>query len=216
MIFLRHSSFRMDPEIFEELLDICAPHLPIGSSRNGKSLSPRERMHLFLYYLSSNAYTRHMVGKMRTSYGAISGNSILCTRALFEPLVKRFINLPTESEARYESELFHAKSQTVFPKIVFGAIDGTHVDCIPPNASNGPYWNRKGRTSFNVCVLCGASSKVYYVSSCHPGCRHDTAVFKDSPLFRHLCDGWVPFEGGIILGDQGYPVRNRKYDTISK
>ena len=54
--------------------------------------------------------------------------------------------------------------------------------------------------------MSGASSRIYYVSSCHPGCRHDTAVFKDTPLFRHLMSGWRPFEDGIILGDAGYPV----------
>ena len=56
---------------------------------------------------------------------------------------------------------------------------------------------------------------IYYVSSCHPGCRHDSAVFKDTPLFRHLMSGWRPFEDGIILGDAGYPVSIKCNKLIS-
>ena len=117
----------MDPDTFEELLEICQPHLPIGSSRNGKSITPRERLLAFLHYLSGNGFTRHEAGKHRTSYGAIGQNVTLCIRALFEPLVKKFIKLPTEEQGRDEADLFHQKSRCVFPKCVFCAIDGTHI-----------------------------------------------------------------------------------------
>ena len=129
----------MDPETFEEFLEICQPHLPIGSSRNGRSLVPRERLLAFLHFLSGNGFMRHEGGKHRTSTGAIDQNVTLCIRSLFEPLVKSFISLPSEDQGRDEAELFHQKSRSVFPKVVFSAIDGTHIGNLQLNILLYPF-----------------------------------------------------------------------------
>jgi hypothetical protein len=65
------SNFRMSKSIFEKLLVAIAPHLPIGLSTNGKSLSARERLLTFMWYVGGN--TTFMQGEYAhdMSYGSV-------------------------------------------------------------------------------------------------------------------------------------------------
>ena len=118
----------MDPDVFEDLLTICEPHLPEGQSRNGKSLKPRERLLAFLHFLSGDPFMKHEAYTMRTSVGALDQNILTCIRSLHEPLVSRFIKWPTPEEALTEAEIFTNKSYEKFPKVAMAAIDGTHIE----------------------------------------------------------------------------------------
>ena len=117
----------MDPYVFEDLLSICEPHLPPGSSRNGMSLKPRERLLAFLHFLSGDPFMKHEAYNMRTSVGALDRNILTCIECLHEPLVSRFIKWPSPEEALAEADLFHIKTHGKFPKLAMGAIDGTHI-----------------------------------------------------------------------------------------
>ena len=54
-------------------------------------------------------------------------------------------------------------------------------------------------------LLAGASGLIYYCRSSAPGSKHDSSVFKSSPLFHKLSvEKWNPLRNGIIAGDSGY------------
>ena len=55
-------------------------------------------------------------------------------------------------------------------------------------------------------VMCGASFRIYAADADSPGSQHDAKVFKDSPLFKALMEGYCPIPNGVILGDSAYPV----------
>ena len=46
--------FRMNKDTFQSLLDFVQPHLPDGQSKNGRSLTTRERLLMFLMFAASN------------------------------------------------------------------------------------------------------------------------------------------------------------------
>jgi hypothetical protein len=50
-----HNCFRMSKETFEKLLMEIEDELPIGSSSNGKSLTARERLLCFLWFVGGNS-----------------------------------------------------------------------------------------------------------------------------------------------------------------
>ena len=50
-------------------------------------------------------------------------------KVLYEVAVPILIKLPNREEGQREANLFHEKSQ--FPRIVFAAIDGTHIRVSP-------------------------------------------------------------------------------------
>ena len=52
--------FRMTKRVFEIFLAECEPWLPPGLSSNGKSISPRLQILIFLYYVTGSIPFRHL------------------------------------------------------------------------------------------------------------------------------------------------------------
>ena len=52
--------FRMTKRVFELFLAECEPWLPAGLSTNGKSISPRLQLLIFLYYVTGAIPFRHL------------------------------------------------------------------------------------------------------------------------------------------------------------
>ena len=97
--------------------------------------------------------------------------------------------------------LFNVSEMHVFIHVS----DGTHIEVSPPRKIRGHFRNRKGTVSINCMLLVGASGKTFYCSSSSPGSRHDSSVFKNSPLFHKLNDErWTPMQNGVIAADSGY------------
>ena len=85
--------------------------------------------------------------------------------------------------------------------------DGTHVPVEPPKDDKPDFWNRKNTTSINVLIVSGNDYKIFYVSSRAPGSHHDSSIFKKTPLYGWLDQGYyVPFQNAILLADSAYEV----------
>jgi hypothetical protein len=106
-------------------MDEIMPYMPPGLSSNGKSITPKERMLVFLFFASGSLFNNHASYAHGMSYGAIVESIDICINVLHKYLVPNYIRLPTQSEAKEEAELFHQASG--FPALVWGAVDGTHI-----------------------------------------------------------------------------------------
>ena len=62
--------------------------------------------------------------------------------------------------------------------------------------------NRKGYHSINVQVVVNADSQFINIDAKWPGNSHDSNVFKESEIFRHLEQSNID---GYLLADNGYP-----------
>ena len=105
---------------------MVAPHLPPGRSSNGMSITPEERLLVFLHWAGSGSTNLHGSYAHDMGEGSVYNCVDSVIEALYEHVAPNHIVLPTEEQARREAELFTNKSN--FPPIVWGAIDGTHVD----------------------------------------------------------------------------------------
>ncbi|XP_013383007.1 putative nuclease HARBI1 [Lingula anatina] len=88
---------------------------------------------------------------------------------------------------------------------VIGAIDCTHVHILAPTGAREPdFVNRKGRHSLNVQLVCDHAFVVTNMVVKWPGSVHDSRIFRQSNLCRHLEN--AP-HCGFLLGDSGYGCR---------
>lgn len=91
---------------------------------------------------------------------------------------------------------------------VCGAIDGTHVNVVPPKDVEDSFVNRHRRHSLNVCAVAGPSYEFYHINTRHAGRAHDSGVLMATGLWTTFEGGFRPFLGAVLLGDSAYPLRD--------
>ena len=119
------SCFRMGRETFTKLLSEMEHHLPIGRSGNGRSIIPKERLLMFLFYAGGDIRHRHGAFSYNAGKSAVDENCRIVLEAIFNNLVDKYICLPNYEEAKNESVLFSLRSG--YPQIVAAALDGTLI-----------------------------------------------------------------------------------------
>ena len=116
--------------------------LCLGSSLNGRSIKPHERLLCFLWTSGGNATFMSQEWSHNMSYGSIVESNSITREILYEYMVqsKRYLHLPTRQQSLHEAELFARKygprrNQKVaihpvynFPQILVFIIDGTHIE----------------------------------------------------------------------------------------
>ncbi len=105
---------------FEIILAEVEDQLPPGLSTNGKSLSRRERLLVFLFFLAGNSLYWISTYGHWISHGTVVNVIHQCIQALYIRLVPKYVRLPTEAEAKTEAMLFNEMSG--FPPIIWSAI----------------------------------------------------------------------------------------------
>lgn len=58
--------------------------------------------------------------------------------------------------------------------------------------------------------MCGCSSdlKFQYIIARWPGNVHGARVLRNSTLYEHFSNKWLPFRNAVLLGDSCYPLMN--------
>ena len=131
------SCFRMGRQTCAEFVVEMEPHLPIGRSGNGRSIIPKERLLMFLFYAGGDIRHRHGAFSFNAGKSAVDENCRIVLDAIFNNLVKKYISLPNYEEGKNESVLFSSRSG--YPQIVVAAADGTLIPVggsFLPTASN--------------------------------------------------------------------------------
>ena len=83
-------------------------------------------VYAFLYCGSGDMFQRHATDFLGMSQSSVCQSIDECLTVFCEHFVPLYNVLPTEEEARGEADEFHDYSG--FPRIGWGAIDGTHID----------------------------------------------------------------------------------------
>ncbi|XP_036143462.1 putative nuclease HARBI1 [Monomorium pharaonis] len=88
---------------------------------------------------------------------------------------------------------------------VDGAIDCTHVRLVDTRFQNISeiYRNRKGYFSLNVQTVVGPRMEFLDIVPEWPGSAHDSRIFQNSLLCIRYIENQL--DGGILVGDRGYP-----------
>jgi len=60
-----------------------------------------------------------------------------------------------------------------------GSIDGTHINVEVNRQAKADFFNRKGKTTINVCAIVDMDGRFTYVGAGKAGACHDMEVLKD-------------------------------------
>ncbi len=111
-----------------------------GRSNNGRSISPKERILIFLMFLASNSLGWISRYGHEMSAGAVHGCIHTCINVFSRLFVKKYVKLPTEDQAKHEALEFNRLSN--WPPISWSAVDGSHIRVTPRIRDEEPFWNR--------------------------------------------------------------------------
>ncbi|XP_048251379.1 putative nuclease HARBI1 [Haliotis rufescens] len=120
-----------------------------------------------------------------------------------DAIVKSYvlIRFPTpDKHAKLAEDFFHICG---FPKVV-GCIDCTLIPIQRPALDEAVYVCRKGFHAINVQAVCDAQLRFTNIIVQWPGSTHDSHIFNNCNLKRHLGDGKYDI---WLLGDSGYACR---------
>ncbi|GMN60787.1 hypothetical protein TIFTF001_029869 [Ficus carica] len=132
--------------------------------------------------------------------------NLLSSRALLSPtnsmtLKDEFIRPPDYTAVQ---PLIQEHGYKYRPWLMYGcigAIDGTHVSCVPPSENAEAWINRKGFHSQNVLAACSFDMKFTYMLAGYEGSSHDAQMLAEAIAFK---DFPIPPPGKFYLGDSGY------------
>ena len=65
-----------------------------------------------------------------------------------------------------------------------GAIDGTHIPCVPPSENADAWINRKGFHSQNILAACSFDMKFTYMLTGYEGSCHDARMLGEAIAFK--------------------------------
>ena len=100
------------------------------------------------------------------------------------------------------SAILHNERMYPYFKDCLGALDGTHLPCVPPRDGNpAVFRNRKGNLTTNVLAVVDFDMKFIYCLVGWEGSAHDSAVLRDS-----LDKGLPLHDGKYYLADAGYSL----------
>ena len=193
---------RVPEAVIDYLVENLSPLLQHGSQQN-QPLSVREQLEVFLHFLGTNGYF-HLI---RDAKGP-STNTIFRTvhrvSDAMQSLKDEVIKWP-EDCSRLSKDFMDLGG---FPATC-GCVDGTHVEITPSKENEITFVNRHHGHSLNVIGVCGPECQFYYINSSFPGRCHDSYVLKHSWIWQEFEErGHRPFEGAVILGDSGYPLKD--------
>lgn len=146
------STFRMSKKTFTILCDIIRTELepkPLFLVSR-QPLSVEKQIAIALYKLVSCAEYRVIGNVMGVHKSTIHKCLFRVTKAINNVMVKNYIFMPSEDEAKFIALQFKKKS--FIPQLI-GSIDGTHIPITAPRDGFRDFVNRKGWTSYNVMAI---------------------------------------------------------------
>lgn len=184
-----------------ESIDFLATEfLPNNDETRGKALSQRQRMEIFLRYISDPGFQTGVSEDFGVERSTVSKTINYVINHIIEK-ADNWIHFPnTIMEINNAKMLWQTRFE--LPTVI-GALDCTHVEILKPSGFGDEYVNRKGYASINVQATCDASEKITSVSAEWPGSVHDARIWRRSQI-RDIISR---FEGAAcLLGDSGYGI----------
>lgn len=207
----------MNVEEIEFVLNKVAPLITKQDTNMRLSISAKERLVLTLRFLATGESFSSLNYQFRVGRSTISKIVIETCEALYQTLAEDYLKTPNSEKEWLEiAQDFYRKWQ--FPHCL-GALDGKHINILPPAHSGSIFRNYKGRFSVLMMALVDAKYQFRYVSVGAQGRASDAGVFAESdfkqaldrgllniPPAKHLpgSDVQAPF---VFLGDDAYPLR---------
>lgn len=208
---------RVDPEMFQELLQRIGPRIERRDTNYRKALQPGLKLAITLRFLATGDSYKSLMYGFRVPHNTISLVVKEVCRAIILEYAVEVIQCPTtEQEWRDIAELFERRWN--FPHAL-GALDGKHVAMRQPRGGGSRYYNYKGYHSIILMALVDADYKFLWVDVGTAGSTSDCAIFNNTELKEMFEEDriGVPAPDPLphddkptpyfIIGDDAFPLR---------
>ncbi|XP_046671118.1 uncharacterized protein LOC124361127 [Homalodisca vitripennis] len=139
---------RMDEDAYEQLLLLVTPLIEKKDTVMRKSISPHERLTATLRFLATGRSYECLKYSTLISPQALGKIIPETCEAIYKVLKIVYLQFPNTTEKwKVIAEQFEEKWN--FPHCL-GAMDGKHIDIVPPADSGSYYYNYKGRHSMVI------------------------------------------------------------------
>ncbi|XP_064469750.1 uncharacterized protein LOC135384476 [Ornithodoros turicata] len=208
---------RMDVSTFEHLLNLVQPHIQRQDTNFREAISPGERLSVTLRHLTTGESFQSLGFQFRMAHNTVAGIVLEVCRALYAVLKLQYLKVPT-TEDEWKKVAMTFEDSWNFPNCI-GALDGKHVQILPPPKSGAMYRNYKGSFSIVLMTLVGAELEFLYTDVGRNGRLSDSAVWNDSTLKNaiesnsiHIPLARVPRGGDTnlpyaIVADEGFGLK---------
>ena len=196
---------RMDPEIFQELLQRLTPRLTKQDTFFRKALTPGLKLSLTLRYLASGDNYHSLMYGFRVPHNSISKIIREVCKAIISEYASEVIEAPnTEQQWRRISDQFARRWQ--LPHCL-GALDGKHIAIKCPSNAGSEFYNYKGFHSIILMALVDGDYNFAWVEVGANGSAGDAQVFNSSELREGFEQGFinVPAAEPLPGDDQNMP-----------
>ncbi|CAH2012676.1 unnamed protein product [Acanthoscelides obtectus] len=178
---------RMDEKTYLKLLSLVSPFIIKKDTVMRKSISPHQRLTATLRFLATGRSYEDLKYSTIISPQALGKIIPETCDALYKVLRKQYLKFPKCQEDWKEiADLFEARWN--FPHCL-GAIDGKHIDIIPPAGSGSEFFNYKGRHSLVLLGIANAKYQFILADFGTNGRISDGGVLQNTKFFEMLTKG---------------------------
>lgn len=212
-----HNYLRMNEKTYFILLEKVTPLIQKKDTVLRPSISAHERLTATLRYLASGRSYVDMKFSTIISPQALSNIIPETCRAIYKVLHKEFLKFPkTTQEWKDIANQFETRWN--FPHCL-GALDGKHVNIIPPDGSRSYYFNYKGDHSMVLLALVDANYRLIMADFGVNGRISDGGVLQHTRFFEKLDENrlHIPCAENVnnsnaklpyvIVADDAFPLR---------
>ena len=172
--------FRMDPQLFDEILGEVTPHLKKEDTQMRSAVSPCEQLSVTLRLLASGASYKDLMYAFRMLDSSIATLVPKVCAVLYEVLKDEYAALPkTTVQWQQIACVFEQKWQ--FPHCL-GAIHGKRVQIRAPASSGSTHFNYKKTFSIVLLEIADASARFTAYEVGAAGSQSDSGIFRHGSL----------------------------------
>lgn len=170
----------MNPERFQNLLQLVSPFMPEKRCRSRYPVSMEERICITLRYLANGDSQQSMSYNFRLGRTTVHNIVKETYIAIWEALSETYLKQPTTSE-EWEKIADDMLLKWNFPNCI-GSLDGRHIAIECPGYSGSEYYNYKGCYSVVLMAMCDAHYCFNMVDVESYGKDNDAHIFINSKM----------------------------------
>lgn len=182
---------RMQPELFEELLQGVRPIIEKSDTRFRMCIRPEIRLAITLRFLASGENYPSLQFAFRVQRCTICRIIQETCAAIVQVFAKRFIKAPSTPDG-WKEVANRYETKWDFPHAV-GALDGKHIRMRKPRGGGSWYYNYKGFHSIILLALADADYKFLWVDVGAEGRAGDAGVYNESELKQAITSNTIGF-----------------------
>lgn len=216
--FVKKNFLRVDPALFQEIVDRLTPRLKKKDTWYRKALPVGLKVAITVRHLATGDSYHSLMYSFRVPHNTISNLVVCVCEAIIAEYAEDVINTPTdETEWRNIAQEFGNMWQFHH---VLGALDGKHVAIKCPPGGGSKYFNYKGFHSIVLMGLVDANYKFIWVNVGAPGSCSDAQIWNQSDLRQYIIDEIIHIPAAdclpnddhdipyFIVGDDAFALRS--------